>query len=871
MTAETLHFQVACLWQNASSSKGHGLITGTTTTKRSIKVHGKFFNRAGQKFFFKAMRLGGVGSTLDFDQKLALCHELDRLRESHTTGLILTEAQAHPVIDLAGQVGMRAIVELAVAPDELLERRHFSAAVSRIAHTANILKSSSALLGYLIDCPISQDEVRAHGLNVIRRRLRTLISTIRGRDDRALVAVKHRPETRALTLLEEDLVYGEIPALAPVELRDFIIGLHNLAEARPVLIEFRETSPGQDEAVAVAFGTGAAGVVAPPVPAPASSDFLGIQMLKASELMPFVTLNGTCPPKSERIPMVSVVICAYNAERTMRPCLESLRKLDYPNYEVVIVDDGSRDRTAEIAMDFPEFRLIRQPNKGLSVARNVGLHAARGEIVAYTDSDCVVDPHWLTLVTRAMVEGSLDGCGGPNYAPHEDGRVEACVAASPGAPCHVLVSHDRAEHLAGCNMAFTKAALEKIGGFDPQFTSAGDDVDICWRMLGAGFKLGFCPAAFVWHFRRNTIQAYYGQQRGYGRAEAMLYARYPERFNALGQIKWNGTIPGLARTVPGGATPRVLWAAARPGLQTVFEPALSLAAFLPQTLEWALAWEVATVACYFAGLSVMPALAMQFLGVLWALFYAWNAPIEKCHDRLSSRLLVAFLAYTGPMARAYARYKHRLAALGRRIENPQVRQRPQINWLRRAIRLSYWNEQYITRDRILDRALKYFDRAGHPSIVDGGWNDYDVDLRPDPWTRIELRTADEEHGGMKVRSLVEARIRLGRLASGGLFAGVAAASVAALLGFPQAALALGALTAASALSAASKLVESGRTIYGAIESAAAELNLLPLGVPTREARAQQMIAASTAAPAQVARTELSAARERASGQAGAGV
>ena len=118
------------------------------------------------------------------------------------------------------------------------------------------------------------------------------------------------------------------------------------------------------------------------------------------------------------------------------------------------------------------------------------MHAARGEIIAYTDSDCVVDPHWLTLMMRSMVENNFDGCGGPNYAPHEDGWIEASCAASPGAPCHVLVAEDRAEHLAGCNMVFSKAALAKIGGFDAQFRTAGDDVDICWRMLDAGFKLG---------------------------------------------------------------------------------------------------------------------------------------------------------------------------------------------------------------------------------------------------------------------------------------------------------------------------------------------------------------------------------------------
>jgi hypothetical protein len=444
------------------------------------------------------------------------------------------------------------------------------------------------------------------------------------------------------------------------------------------------------------------------------------------------------------------------------------------------------------------------------------------------------------------------------------------VAASPGAPCHVLVGPEGAEHVAGCNMAFTKSALEAVGGFDPQFTSAGDDVDVCWRILAAGMKIGFSPAAFVWHFRRNTIKAYYGQQRGYGRAEAMLYARYPERFNVLGQIKWQGTIPGLARTLPGGAESRVLWAASRPGLHTVFDPALSLAAFLPQTLEWAIGWELIGVACYFAGISVIPALAMQLMGVVWALFYAWNASIEKCHDRLSSRLLVAYLAYTGPIARAWARYKHRLAALSRKTENPAVRQRPQINWLRRAIRLTYWNEQYITREKIIERALKCFERLGHPAIVDRGWNDYDVELRPDPWSRIELRTADEEHGQSKVRSLVEARVRFSRGVTVGLLAGFAMAAASALLGFPQGAIALGALSAAATVSGVNKLIESGRAVYGAIESAAAELNLIPLGTPTREARAEQMLADAAPAPNAAERRNLATA-ERASERAGLGL
>ncbi len=830
------------------------MLTSTCSSQR-VTPHGKFLSRAGQKFFFKAMRLADVSGSLDFAQKLKLRKRLDDLRASHTTGLVLTEANSQPCLDIAAQSGLVAMIELRIMADELMSRRGFKAVVSRVAHTANIFGKHPALVGYIVDFEIGQDALRAGGLENARRRVRGVVKTIKEHAPEAIVGIKVRPETRALSILEEDFLYAEIPALAPVQIRDFVVALHNVAEARPVVIEFKDASPGQDEAVAVAFGTGAAGVVAPRVPAPVSHDWLGVRMMRASDLMPFVTLNGTCPPRPATMPMVSVVICAYNAERTMRPCLESLRRLDYPNFEVVIVDDGSRDKTADISMDFPEFRLIGQPNKGLSVARNVGMHAARGEIIAYTDSDCVVDPHWLTLMVRSMVENDFDGCGGPNYAPHEDGWVEASCAASPGAPCHVLVAEDRAEHLAGCNMVFSKAALAKIGGFDPQFTAAGDDVDICWRMLAAGYKLGFSPAAFVWHFRRNTVKAYYGQQRGYGRAEAMLFPKYPERFNVMGQIAWRGTIPGLARTIPGGNRKRVLWNATA-GAQSIFDPGLTLLKVLPQTLEWTVLSAVVLVASLVLGVSIIPAAAMLALGPIWALYYAWHAPLDKFHESFTARLLIAYLAYTGPMVRTMTRYKTRAKALTGLGGEDGVRQRPTINWLRRTVRLDYWNNESITRDRMMDKMLKLFARTGHGAIVDAGWNDYDLEVRPNPWTRIELKTADEEHEAGKVTNHVLARIKFTRISTIALAAGVLSAAAAAIAGLPEIALGLGALTIAGAVCIASELVEAGRIAHRATEECATELNLAPLGVLVRQpSTAEATASANKRARAQLASQE----------------
>src|SRR5206468_7933863 len=178
------------------------------------------------------------------------------------------------------------------------------------------------------------------------------------------------------------------------------------------------------------------------------------------------------------------------------------------------VDDGSTDDTATIAADFPHVRYIQQSNRGLSVARNVGAHAASGEIIAYIDSDCVADPDWLFYLVDAMRRQGVKAIGGPNLPPLNDSWTAKCVAASPGGPSHVMLDDRRAEHVPGCNMAFDRRRLLELGGFDEQFRVAGDDVDVCWRLLDAGLDIGYAPAALVWHHRRGTVGAYFRQQRG---------------------------------------------------------------------------------------------------------------------------------------------------------------------------------------------------------------------------------------------------------------------------------------------------------------------------------------------------------------------
>src|SRR4029079_7412751 len=112
----------------------------------------------------------------------------------------------------------------------------------------------------------------------------------------------------------------------------------------------------------------------------------------------------------------------------------------------------------------------------------------------------------------ALMDTGYAGVGGPTILPPDDSLIAQCVAHAPGGSTHVLKSDQEAEQIPGCNMAFRKAHLLAIGGFDAQFRRGGETVDVCWRVQEQGWKLGFCPAATVFHHRRSSFGAYWRQQ-----------------------------------------------------------------------------------------------------------------------------------------------------------------------------------------------------------------------------------------------------------------------------------------------------------------------------------------------------------------------
>ena len=385
-------------------------------------------------------------------------------------------------------------------------------------------------------------------------------------------------------------------------------------------------------------------------------------------------------------PKVSVVVCARNEEALIGRCLESLRLCDYPDLDVVFCDDGSTDRTLEIARQF-SFRVLELEHGGLSRARNAGLAAAEGEIVAYLDADAECHAEWPYHLVLSLEDDGVVATGGPNLPPADAPFVERAVAESPGGPIQVLIADDRAEHVPGCNMAFRKAALEAVGGFDPVFTAAGDDVHVCWNLLDAGHGIAFAPAAQTRHRRPERVRTYFRQQRSYGRAERLLQGRHPHRFNNLGQPRWAGSIYGGPRVLPNLLRPVVYHGpmgfapfqpVARRRSEVVRDrvaatlPALGLVflagALAPLSLWWLLAPAVAVGIVFAYGLSVAVALRPR-----------WNEPRP-----LALRLVVAWLHIAQPFVRAWGRLCGGRA--GTRIEPSGAWTGERGDWLRELMR-----------------------------------------------------------------------------------------------------------------------------------------------------------------------------------------
>jgi len=685
------------------------------------------------------------------------------------------------LLDLARLNGLWVIVGLAweqhvaFLQDKELESR----IVGHVSSTVRQCKNHPAILCYAIGNEIPSGIVRWHGKEKIEEFIELLYRIVKREAPDALVTYVNYPTTEYLQLPFLDFQCFNVYLENQEDLVAYLPRLQNLAWDKPLLIGeigLDGKRNGEDEQasqlraqIQSVFMAGCTGAV---VFSWTDEWFRGgadvtdwefgltRQNRKKKQALAAVSeAFAKAPfPRNFTWPEITVIVCSYNGETTIGQTLDSLKHLDYPNYHVIIVDDGSTDETAAISSEY-DFELIRTKNRGLSNARNAGLHQAKSEIVAYIDDDAFADRDWLRFLALMFQSTGFAAVGGQSIAPPDYGVVSDCVASAPGRPVHVLLTDREAEHIPGCNMAFRRSELLEIGGFDPRYRAAGDDVDVCWRILEQGWSIGFQASAVNWHHCRNSVKAYWDQQKGYGKAEALLEAKWPGKYNAAGHHNWQGRIYTTGSTDLSSARRSLIyqgqWGSAP--FQSLYSPAAPSWSSMTLMPEWIF------VVGLLAGLSLLGLAWKPLLWTLPLLFAAIIIPVVQAairasrvsyptsiHSRprkIALRLCSFLLHLLQPMARLFGRYQHGLTPWRQRgglVSSFEGRCHKQFK---------LWSESWRSPGQWLSRIQNMLLAENVPLACGGDYDPWDLEIHGGMMGRARLLMVVEEHGHGKQQLL----------------------------------------------------------------------------------------------------------------------
>jgi glycosyltransferase involved in cell wall biosynthesis len=642
-----------------------------------------------------------------------------------------------------------------------------------------------AVLMYAVAKELPPQIIRWYGKKKIEAFLRDLVHVAKDEDSESLVTYTNFPTTEYLELPFVDVHTFNVYLHQRHDFCSYISRLQHIAGEKPLVLtelgmcSFRHGREGQAEflrwQMEEAFDHGLAGVVVfgwtdPFFQDGCLVDEWGFGLVDAQrrpkpsyEVIRDRFTNGGPFATGRSWPKISVVVALHNAEKTLDHCLNSLTRLDYRNYEVIVVNDGSTDQSQSIIESYPFRSITIERQAGVSNARNRGLHAATGEVVAYIDSDAYADPHWLRYLAATLQEADFAGVGGPNFVPESANWVAKCVYRSPGGPCQVMLDDKSAEHIPGCNMAFWKWALEDVGGFDPIFTAAGDDVDICWRLLARNYRLGFSPSAEVWHHRRSSFRAYWRQQVGYGKAESLLERRHPNKFNRWGHTFWGGAIYAPYPRFRLFGRPVIyhgLWGQAP--FQSMYhaERAATLS-FLPRAMETHLALVI------LMAVSLVFPWALGAIGIVlvYIMFYcaacAGNANNDVLgpegatwRERAKWRVAIAWLHFLEPLARDWGRLRGGLTPWRSVLVEQTCRQERRPWWrglqpFWRRAKWSYAGDMRLDKAVILERLTRLLGARGGAVGWNSNFESWDLKLRRGALGEAWLRMVVEHHGGPK--------------------------------------------------------------------------------------------------------------------------
>lgn len=749
------------------------MVSAENNSRARVVVDGKFFRLGDRKFHPKGVTYGPFEAGGDgdgFAGRERTIRDFERIRELGANVLRVYHVPPRWFLDLLHENGLKVLVDvpwnkhLCVVDSEAARRE----ARDQVRRAARALKGHPAAFALSVANEIPSDIVRWCGADAVAEFLDDLVAEAKAEDPELLCTFGSFPPTEFLQPRTTDFVCFNVYLHERRPFENYLARLQMLADTRPLVLgEFGIDSRGEGEArqaeilswtIEGAFRAGLAGVFVfsftddwfkdgssvhgwefgltdrERVPKPA---FAAVRLKFAQA--PYFPLAAA--------PRVSVVVASYNGASTLKTCLQSLERLNYPDYEVILVDDGSTDATQDIASLFPGVRNLRHDrNRGLSEARNTGIYAATGEIVAFTDSDCRADEDWLHYLVGDLLQSGFAGMGGHNFLPPDDSAVAAAVMVSPGGPAHVMLTDRVAEHVPGCNMAFHRWALLELGGFDPVFRRAGDDVDICWRLQQRGYRIGFSPGGFVWHYRRNTVQAYLKQQSGYGDAEAVLERRHPENFNRFGGSIWHGRIYSPAKFGVQTSRPIIYHGLFGTGFfQSIYTPNPGLTLLVLTSVEYHF---LVTLPLLVLG-AVVPyvgtlGVASLLLSLSLCVIASVQAELPRSRVRWWSRPLVALLFLLQPVVRGLARHRSHLRGQQTPLSARETLESLSLEWQDGGHDvLRYWSDGRMDRTQFLKRVLERLDERAWPNKPDGGWSRYDIEIYGSRWARLRLVTAVE--------------------------------------------------------------------------------------------------------------------------------
>ena len=227
-------------------------------------------------------------------------------------------------------------------------------------------------------------------------------------------------------------------------------------------------------------------------------------------------------------PSISIIIPAYNVADTIEECLSALLDQTVPRqqYEIVVINDGSTDRTEEIARKY-DVRLVSQSNQGRAAAKNTGIREARGEFLLFIDADCVATRNWIEAITAPLANEEIVGVAG-TLRTWQKGIAARFTQIEYEDKYKRMGSRKYVDIVDTASAAYRKQVFEENGTFDSTLRWA-EDTDFSFRLAHKGYKMAFAPCAIVLHRHPESIFDYARRKWRYGYWRTVLYRRYPQK------------------------------------------------------------------------------------------------------------------------------------------------------------------------------------------------------------------------------------------------------------------------------------------------------------------------------------------------------